>query len=753
MSAEGQASDDARGALRFATFFFVLSGAAALVYQVAWQRLLALTTGVGVYSVAIITSAFLAGLGIGSHAGGLVSRRLSPRRSLQAFGVIELAIAAFAAGSVPLYYGLLYARAPALYDGLGRATVTHFLTLLPPTALMGMSLPFLVRGLVRDRDAAPRTIGLLYGANALGAAVGAALTPWLLLRFLGVTGAVLVGAAGSGLAGIGGLLLASRLRGDAPTASPAKAEPVATGRAEAARPFQLWLALYALSGFVALSLEIVWFRVLDVTAKGAAFTFGTLLALYLTGLAAGTFVSARRASGVRRPLAAFLACQAGIVLTTVLAHALLVWLPADLPGLARLSEYTARSVGVQMEPLVARDFTLVYLALPLVLFGPATFLMGLGFPILQRATQADPVLSGHRVGLLQAANIAGCVAGSLVTGLLLIDLVGTAGVFRALAALAALMAGAGVLVAGERRLAAPAAALLVLALAFPGNERLWLRLHGNQPLSRSLVEEDAASVTALTPEPDGDRYKLWVNGRQNSWLPYGWLHTVIGAVPALVHPSPQDVAIVGLGSGDTAWASGCREETRAVTVFEIASSQPRLLARVAGQPQMGRLQAFLADPRVAIVPDDGRRRLRADGRRYDVIALDMIWHDGSLSTYLYSTEWFRIVRDSLRPGGLACILARTPRIRASFRRAFPYVIGLGENLVVASAEPIPLDREGWIARARSERVMDYLGKARAREVAAFLARGAPERAVPPTAEVNRDLQPNDEFLRPLATRF
>ena len=142
-----------------ASIFIVLSGAAALIDQVAWQRVLALTTGVGVASISIITAAFMAGLGIGSHWGGILSAGLSARRALVRFGIIELGVAAFAALSIPIYYRVLYRELPFLYDGLLRATLTHLLSLLPPTLLMGMSLPFLVRAMVRGRQGAAQTIG------------------------------------------------------------------------------------------------------------------------------------------------------------------------------------------------------------------------------------------------------------------------------------------------------------------------------------------------------------------------------------------------------------------------------------------------------------------------------------------------------------------------------------------------------------------------------------------------------------------
>jgi predicted membrane-bound spermidine synthase len=745
----------ARRDLALAAVFFTLSGAGALVYQVAWQRLLALSTGVAVHSVAIITAAFMAGLGIGAHAGGALSARLSPRRSLVAFAVVELGVAAFALVSVPFYYGALYREGDWLYSTLAGATLTHFLSLLPPTALMGMSLPLLVRGLVHDRGSAPRTIGVLYGANALGAALGAVLTPWFLLRFLGIRDAVLVGAAGSASAAIGALLISRGAVREPASPAAARPDPAPAPDGERAQPFARWVALYAFSGFVSLSLEIVWFRVLDITAKASAFTFGTLLAVYLFGLAAGTFAAARVSASIRRPLRLFLWCQGGIVLATGLAHALLVWLPADWPGLAWLVSYGKSAYGVQLRPFAVAEafsvwaFLAVYVLLPLALFGPSTFLMGFGFPVLQRATQAEPATSGRRVGVLQAANIAGCVLGSLVTGLVLIDAVGSSGVFRLLCLGAVLVALVGLRATRDRRFAALAAALLTLAAFFPRREALWLRLHGNPAAAESLVEEDAAGVTVLAPRPDG--YSMAINGRYNSWLPYGWLHTYVGALPALIHAAPGEVAVLGLGSGDTAWAAGLRPETRSLTVFELASSTPRLLARVADRPRMERVRSFMTDRRVSFVYDDGRRRLRADGRKYDVIVADAIDYDTSMSNNIYSLEYYRQVKECLRPGGLVCVVAKTPRIRAALSRVLPYTVTFGrEDLILAGAEPIHIDGEAWVARLRSEPVVDYLGRARVRELVGLVRQAAHGRAAPPTAEVNVDLDPKDEFVRPLA---
>ena len=196
---------------------------------------------------------------------------------------------------------------------------------------MGMSLPFLTRAVVADAPSAGRRIGVLYGINMLGAAAGALLTPWVLLRYLGLSGAVLVAAATNAAAGAFALALARR--GSTVGSEPAAATPPATAAGEERRPFGSWLGLYAASGFCALSLEILWFRLLDVATRATAFTFGTLLAIYLFGSAAGCLLGAWWAPRLRRPLRLFLLCQCGLLAYSGLAVLALVALPTTTPGL------------------------------------------------------------------------------------------------------------------------------------------------------------------------------------------------------------------------------------------------------------------------------------------------------------------------------------------------------------------------------------------------------------------------------------
>ena len=719
---------------------FFLSGTAALVYQVTWQRILALHSGVGIYSVAVIVAAFMLGLGAGSHAGGVASARLVPAAALRAFAFIELGIAAFGALSVTLYYDWLYVHAARLYEPLWRAALLHVLALAPPTFLMGMSLPFLVRAMVRSAPTAGETVGRLYAVNLLGAATGAALTPWVLIRVSGMRGAVLCAATANVVAAA--IALAGRAADVAPDTAPLPA----TEPREESFPLAFWALLYGLGGFCALSLEMLWFRLADVALKATSFTFGTVLCIYLLGMAAGTLAGVPVARRVRDPLRAFLRCQAGILVWAGASVAALAWLPARLPPLPALIEYWSgpRPFNLGADWSFGTLF-LLYVAVPAFLYGVPTVLMGLSFTVLQRAVHDDARTSGRKVGILQACNIAGCVAGTLIVGLGALGWWGTTGTLRALM-LAGLVFVA--VLALRRPLAwdtvALGGALVALAAALPGQGALWLRLHGDAG-GAAMVEEDATGMAAMIPA--GGRWSLWVNGRTNSSLPFGGFHTLLGATPAVMHAEPREVAIVGLGSGDTAWASACRRETGRVTVYEICAPQIALLQRLARSPEPpARLVSFLQDPRIATVVADGRNALARSAPRFDVIEMDALFPSSPFSGNLYSVEFFRLCASRLRPGGLMCAWSPKPRVTATFRAAFRHVVEMRQGqLLVGSNEPIEIAVDVWRARASSPEVASYLGANNARKLAEALGTARIAEAPAAADDLNHDLFPRDEF--------
>jgi spermidine synthase len=212
------------------------------------------------------------------------------------------------------------------------------------------------------------------------------------------------------------------------------------------------------------------------------------------------------------------------------------------------------------------------------------------------------------------------------------------------------------------------------------------------------------------------------------------------------------VAIIGLGSGDTAWAAGCRPETRSLTVFEIAGPQPVLLSRLARTQDVPGLRPFLEDPRLTLRLADGRNALAMSSQPYDVIEADALWPEAGYSGNLYSVEFFRGVARRLKPGGVMCTWSPTARVYASFTAAFPYVIGTDKrDILIGSNEPIVVDKEAWRARLYSPAVLSYLGRHSADDAMRLLQRLRPvnlKQRPRRQRELNLDLFPRDEFLSP-----
>ena len=179
----------------------------------------------------------------------------------------------------------------------------------------------------------------------------------------------------------------------------------------------------------------------------------------------------------------------------------------------------------------------------------------------------------------------------------------------------------------------------------------------------------------------------------------------------LVHAAPEQVAIIGLGSGNTAWAAGCRRETREIAVYEIAARQHELLLAVAARGTTPDLASFLRDPRVQLAVADGRHAIARGKRLYDVIEADALWPDSAYSGNLYSVEFFRECAGRLRAGGLMCTWAATGRVVASFQRAFAHVlIARDRTFLIGSNDPVAIDPAAGQARAASADVVRYLAR-------------------------------------------
>lgn len=789
---------------------FFLSGAAALLYQVVWQRMLVIFSGADVYSSTIIVAAFMAGLGIGHLSGGQLADRFSRRANVLMFAAAELAIAVFSVFSRGLYYDLLYQRlGPA---GLAPAVMAAilFVSLLWPTFFMGMSLPLLARAFTESIERAASTVGALYGVNTLGAAVGALVATWWILPRFGLEGSLRIGVMLNLTCAAAVLPFVVRFTASrtaevtttsvastsvAPRVSPANpptsvAQGVSptnppTSVAEGFSPagkltFSTWAAIYGLSGLLALSLEIAWFRLLGVMVKSTAFTFGTLLTVYLAGLGAGSLAGSAYVWRIRRPAVTFLALQTAVGLSAALLVAMFIGLSDDVRW---FREYfggyeplnVRESVG-WLRALLAGDlgsarlpwqFVVLYFALPAVLIVPPTFLMGFSFPVLQRVVQTDLARLGRRVGLLLVANIAGSVLGTVLTGWVSLDVLGTAGTLKVLAGLSVCFVLFGVALQGVvplfqareyekggRPLLKTAGAIIVMLLgvwAMPDAATLWARLHG-AGIDRIIYGEDASGLSVLRIEPGARqaRATVFVNGVGQSVMPYGDVHTALGMLPAFLHPDPRQVAIIGLGSGDTVYGVAGRPQIETITSIEIIRPQLDTLKRLSRRYPYGGLLGLLSDPRIEYISGDGRIFLMHSARTFDIIEADALRPSSAYSGNLYSDAYFTLVRDRLQARGLAATWAPTVRVHNAFVRVFPYVVSV-PGILIGSNEPIDLDRNAIAARLAERRVRDHYERAgidAGQLLFLYLAEPAhygPDFDRTALTDLNTDLFPKDEY--------
>lgn len=752
----------------FALAVFFASGFAALVYQVVWQRMLAIFSGVDVYSATLIVAAFMGGLGVGHMGGGYAADRVSPRTSLLFFAIAELAVAGFGLASSSIYYDFLYQSLGATALPRAALAAVLFASLLWPTFWMGASLPLLARGLTRDLQRAPAVVGLLYGVNTLGAAAGALWATWSLLPRLGLDGALMIGVALNVACAICVIPVAFRQPDDLEAPASNGVDTAVLTGAEGRR-LSFWVTAYAISGFIALSLEILWFRLLGVMMKSSAFTFGTLLAIYLTGIALGAIAGAFVARRVKRPAVTFFALQAAAGLSAALLLTLLVATSDEIRAFrgyfASYEPIDVRDSVDQIRRVLAGDrsagiganFVRMYIGLPLLLILPPTLLMGCSFPVLQRLVHTDLARVGRSVGILLMANVAGSMLGALLTGWLLLRILGTAGTLQFLATLCAGFAALALAATGRgwrapRTVAWSTVVVLAVLAIFiwtPDGSVLWARLHGST-VDASVVAEDETGVSVIKRGAGSSERIVLLNGLGQSTIPFNELHIALGAMPAFIHPAPKDVLIIGLGSGATTYGAGGVPGIERIACIEIVRPQLATLRRAAQDARYPALTGLLADSRIEHIAGDGRAFVMRGGRSYDIIEADALRASSAYSGNLYSVEYFRLLRDRLRPGGFAATWTAAPRVANSFMRVFPHVVSL-PGILIGSSQPIAVDRAA-IRRAAADPGTVAYYRAAGIEITAVVERYlrdlviyGPDAPRDPRAEFNTDLFPRDEY--------
>ena len=732
------------GAIPFLFALYFISGFTALLYQVAWQRMLGLFSGSDVRSVTIIVASYLLGLGLGNLLGGSVSDRLSNQKCVMVYGCCNLAIAAFALASRFLFYDLLFLRLQYLAQSLPVTLGIVFFSLLIPTVLMGISLPMLSKAVNRSAEGAASLIGWLYGFNTLGSGLGTLVSGWYIVGTLGYDKTVYLGALFSFTVGVSALILAARF---SPSNFPHHQLEVATSPLEnKTQSLQSWYLLVFLSGFTAISWEIIWFRVLDIALQSNAYTYGHLLAFVLISSAIGSMIGAKAVAYIRQPKKVFLIIQGIISLYSAIAiwGIGLYW--QVHPGLRSDAGF------INLNNLGA-EVLFKYLVIPGVITIVPSLLMGFYFPLVQQAVQQNYGEIGKRVGFIYLASILGNTLGSLLTGLVLIDILGTAGSIRLLVIIGIcflLLIRANLL----KNLLITTLILLAVTttVVFPNNKSLWAALHTVDPQAYFQVVEDSTSVAAIAET--NDKGKLLASGQVQANFPYLHIHGLLGSTPALLHPNPEKIMIIGLGSGGTPHTVGVNPLTKKIKIIELLGAELPVLQQYAQRPAGKALKHLFQDPRYEIIVGDGRRELTMSQEKFDIIEADAIQPWRSRAGMLYSQEFFQQVQAHLKPGGFFVQWDVGAGAQQTMQSVFPYVVkvGMAGNLwiLIGGNDPISFDKKQLLQRLAQPQVINFLqqaqidpNKVRQDVRQAYVRQFAPQDEKP--QPYNSDLFPRGEY--------
>ena len=709
---------------------FVGSGCAALIYEVVWLQLLQLVIGSTAVSLGVLLGTFMGGMCLGSL---LLPRLVSGRRHpLRVYALLELGIGAI--GLVVLF-GMPYVeQVYARYAGHGppgillRGAVAG-VCLLPPTLLMGATLPAIARW-VETGPEGVSWLGFFYGGNIAGAVFGCLLAGFYLLRVYDMATATYVAfALNVTVAAIALALAAAPARYEVP------ADPATNGSAgRAAGAWAVYLAI-ALSGMSALGAEVVWTRLLSLMLGGTVYTFSLILAVFLIGLGIGSSLGAflaRRAASARVALGA---CQwlltAAIAWTAVMISQSLPYWPI-VPGLSPSPWYTFQLDLVRC----------LWAVLP-----PAC-LWGASFPLALAAVASRGQDPGRLVGGVYAANTIGAIAGALVFSLLLVPAIGTAGAERVLiglaaaAALVALMpllrpAPGAVRLGGAAALAAAMGVAGWLAwsvtpvpwavVAFGRQTASWLARSapgivkdvpdgpGDPDVFCTYVGEGTNVSVAVTMTREGVRSFHGAGKIQASTLPADMrLQRMLGHIPALVHKKPESVLVVACGAGVTAGTFVLHPDVKRIVICDIEPLVPTIVTPMFGKENYHVVDGIAREnphtvngKQVEVVYDDGRHFLRTTQEKFDIITSDPIdpWVKGCAA--LNTVEYYQMCRDHLNPGGSVCLwiplyesnLDTTKSVIATFFQVFPHGIlwsnereGYGYDAVLfGQVEPTVID--------------------------------------------------------------
>jgi spermidine synthase len=700
---------------RFLSALFVLfvgSGCAALIYEIVWFQLLQLVIGSSAISLGILLGTFMGGMCLGSLA---LPRMISARRHpLQVYAALEAGIGVFALlilFGMPLVGGLYTAWAGEGVTGIVLRAIAAGICLLPPTIMMGATLPAISRWVKATPDGVS-WLGFFYGGNIAGGVLGSLAAGFYLLRQYDVTIATLVGVAINAGVALVAYALAGRTH--------YQAEPVAVRGVTARGTTSVYVAI-GLSGMTALAAEVIWTRLLSLHFGATVYTFSLILAVFLMGLGIGSTIGAsiaRNLGNARRALGwcQLLLCGAMAWAAYELTESLPYW---------PINPYIATTPWFTLQLDLARCMWVVL---------PGAILWGASFPLALAAVATTEQDAAWLAGGVYAANTVGAIVGSLAMSFVLVPWIGSSHAEQVLiivSALSALIllepsfAGAGNS-AGDGKPRWNIVGTVVLAVAMVAAGLLARSVH---PLPGLLVAYGRYSATRVGQADiiyvgEGLNASVAVSQLSNGVLNYHnagkvqassepqdmRLQRMLGHLTTLIPPNAKKVVVIGCGAGVTAGAVSIDPAVEHETIAEIEPLVPKVVSTYFSEHNFD----VVRNPKVHVQIDDARHFIQTTNEKFDAITSDPLdpWVKGA--AMLYTKEFFETAKAHLNPGGVMTLFVQLYESNsdavkseiATFLDAFPNGVvwgntneGKGYDLVLlGQAEPTTIDVDAIEAR-------------------------------------------------------
>jgi spermidine synthase len=716
---------------------FLLSGVTGLIYEVLWGKYLLLLIGSGSFAHIIVLATFMGGLATGNILFGRLCD--GPVRKLSIYAFLELGVGLSCAiypwllGQLTDVYLMLASNDPGSTGNMALKILLAACSILPPTILMGGTLPVLARYIIADLRQVGNKIGTLYFVNSAGAMAGCLLAGFHLIHKYGLEFSMIL-TAGVNIS-IGFLFLfLRRTEQISPPAEECDSQArEQTLRSYSSRQVNGTLALVFVTGILTMLYEVIWIRLLSLVLGSSSHSFSLMLFTFIGGIALGSAIVTRILRKDRDVLLLFALCEAGVFFSLLCV----------LPIYERLPYY----FNVMASYLTRSDETFVIylgtkvLMATLTMAVPAMFI-GMTLPLASRVNVKGLHILGRGIGTVFSINTAGNIVGAVLGGFVFVPLFGLQtslliGIFcsGAVGFALYLLAGRGKPMA-RAIIAATMLAIFVfgvtitprweIALMHAGIFRKQARMaHSFKDYKTRLTQfevafhEDGPNLSAVVLRRTKGRPGIWlkVNGKTNASSNHDMpTQLMLSHIPLLLKPDSRKVAIIGLGSGVSA-AAVLGHPVDSVDVVEISRSvvkASRFFSPVVDEPPLDdpRLHLYIADAKdfFRVQPEAG----------YDVIISEPSnpWISGIAN--LYSLEFFELVRSRLKPDGLMVQAVQLSEsndrlgeiVLNTFSRLFPYVtvwhtVSM-DTILVGSMSPVEPDFDLIEKRLAKGRVNNQL---------------------------------------------